>query len=131
MITQDLIYALAIAVGGAIGAIFRGSIYVIVARVFPKGSWTNPHGTYIANTLGSLILGFLSGLMLSRHISVANRDLVGTGFCGSLTTFSTFSNDTYTLMKSNQWKQLGAHLGLNLFVGFGAAALGYYLGQQM
>jgi CrcB protein len=129
MITQDLIYAFAIAVGGAVGASFRGLIYVIVARVFPKGSWTNPHGTYIANTLGSLILGFLSGLMFSQHISIANRDLIGTGFCGSLTTFSTFSNDTYTLIKSHQWKQLGAHLGLNLVVGFGAAMLGYYLGR--
>ena len=132
MIAHDLMYALAIAIGGALGACLRASIYVVATRVYKTGSRANfPHGTYIANTLGSLILGLLSGLILSEHVSVLDRDLIGTGFCGSLTTFSTFSNDSYTMIKSHRWKQLGAHFGLNLMVGFGAAALGYYSGQNL
>lgn len=125
-------YALAVAAGGAVGACLRASIYVVAARVFQTGAWTEyPHGTYLANTLGSLILGLLTGLTLSLHVSVATRDLIGTGFCGSLTTFSTFANDALLLLEKRQWRQLSAHLGSNLVLGFGAAALGYYLGKQL
>jgi CrcB protein len=128
----DLAYAVAIAAGGAAGACSRASIYVVTARVSKKGSWADyPHGTWIANTLGSLILGLLSGLTLSLHVSIGVRDYVGTGFCGSLTTFSTFSNDSFLLIEKRRWPQLIAHVGSNLVFGFGAAALGYYLGKHL
>jgi len=128
----DLAYALAIGVGGAVGACFRASIYVVVARAVTTKLWVDyPHGTYLANALGSLMLGLLSGLIVSQHVSVETRDFVGTGFCGSLTTFSTFSNDAFSLFEERRWPQLAAHLGLNLIVGFGAAALGYYVGKHL
>lgn len=128
----DLAYALAIAAGGAFGACFRASIYVLMGRVSTTRLWMDfPRGTYFANTLGSLVLGLLSGLIVSQHVSVEIRDFVGTGFCGSLTTFSTFSNDTYVLLEERRWAQLAAHLALNLLVGFGAAALGYYVGKHL
>lgn len=128
---NDFVYALAIGAGGALGACFRGSIYVLAARA-SRSRWADyPHGTYLANTLGCLILGLLTGLTVSLHLSVETRDFVGTGFCGSLTTFSTFSNDTFTLIEKRHWPQLAAHLALNLIVGFGAAAIGYYIGKQL
>jgi CrcB protein len=128
----DLAYALAIAAGGALGACFRASLYVLMARVSTSRLWADlPHGTYFANTLGSLALGFLSGLIVSEHVSVETRDFFGTGFCGSLSTFSTFSNDTYVLFQKRRWVQLAAHLTLNLIGAFGAAALGYYVGKQL
>jgi CrcB protein len=128
----DLAYALAIAVGGAVGACFRGSIYVLASRIQPTRLWAGyPHGTYLANVVGSLVLGLLTGLTISAHLSVEVRDFAGTGFCGSLTTFSTFSNDTFVLVEKRRWPELAAHLFLNLVVGFGAAALGYYVGKQL
>jgi len=130
--TFDPAYAMAVAAGGAVGACLRASIYVVAARVFKTEPWANyPHGTYIANTLGSLILGLLTGLTLSLHVSVPVRDLVGTGFCGSLTTFSTFSNDSFLLIEKRRWRHLIIHIGSNLIFGFGAAALGYYLGKHL
>lgn len=128
---NDLTYALAIGAGGAIGACFRGSIYVLVAQGSRWFRADYPHGTYLANTLGCLILGLLTGLTVSLNVSVETRDFVGTGFCGSLTTFSTFSNDTFTLIEKRRWPQLAAHLALNLIVAFGAAAIGYYIGKQL
>lgn len=128
----DLAYALSIAAGGAAGACLRASIYVVTARLFTTGAWADyPHGTYLANTFGSLLLGLLTGLTLSQHVSAELRDWFGTGFCGSLTTFSTFSNDTFVLIEKRRWQQLIAHIGANLLVAFGAAALGYFLGKQL
>lgn len=128
----DPAHAAAISVGGAVGACLRASIYVLAARVFTVGPWAGyPHGTYLANTLGSLILGILSGLTLSLHVSIDVRDLIGTGFCGSLTTFSTFSNDAFSLAEAHRWRQLSAHLASNLIVGFGTAALAYTFGKHL
>jgi CrcB protein len=130
--SQHLTYALIIAIGGAFGACFRASIYMLSARIFTKGIWANfPMGTFFSNVLGSLLLGFLSGLMLNEYVSIDNRDLVGTGFCGSLTTFSTFSNDSFTLIQKKKWKQVGIHYFLNIIIGFGAAAFGYAIGRQL
>jgi CrcB protein len=132
MISQHITYALIIAIGGAFGACFRASIYVLCTRIFSKGKWANfPMGTFFSNVLGSLLLGFLSGLMLNEYVSVDDRDLVGTGFCGSLTTFSAFSNDSYKLIQKKKWKQVGIHYFLNIIIGFSAAACGYFIGKQL
>jgi CrcB protein len=131
-VALDLVYTLAIAAGGAVGACFRGSIYVFASHIHTGPIRAGyPRGTYIANILGSFVLGLLFGLTISAQVSVEARNFVGTGFCGSLTTFSTFSNDSYALIEKRRWKQLAVHLFLNLIVGFAAAAFGYYLGKRI
>ena len=127
----DPVYAAMVAVGGAAGACLRASLYVVAARAFKTSSWVEyPYGTFVANALGSLVLGLLTGLALSLHVPSVVRDLVGTGFCGSLTTFSTFSSDSLSLFEKQRWHQLTVHIGTNLVLGFGAAAVGYYLGKH-
>jgi CrcB protein len=132
MMSQHITYAIIIAIGGAFGACFRASIYVLCTRIFSKVTWANfPMGTFFSNVLGSLLLGFLYGLMLNEYVSVDDRDLAGTGFCGSLTTFSSFSNDSYTLIQNKKWKQVGVNYFLTIIIGFSAAAFGYFIGKHL
>jgi len=77
---------LAIACGGAVGALAR----VGLAQAFPSspGSW--PWATFAVNIAGALMIGyFVTRLQERLPVSTLRRPLLGTGFCGALTTFST------------------------------------------
>ncbi|ADC69227.1 CrcB protein [Methanocaldococcus sp. FS406-22] len=84
---------LLIGVGGFFGAIFRYLISGIVPVKFGI-----PTGTLIVNLIGSFILGFLLYCSLFAPIPTEYKLLIGTGFCGALTTFSTFSYETFVLV---------------------------------
>ncbi len=84
---------LLIGVGGFFGAIFRYLISGIIPVKFGI-----PTGTLIVNLIGSFILGFLLYGSLFIPISTEHKLLIGTGFCGALTTFSTFSYETFALI---------------------------------
>ena len=84
---------LLIGVGGFFGAIFRYLISGIVPVKFGI-----PTGTLAVNLIGSFILGFLLYCSLFAPIPTEYKLLIGTGFCGALTTFSTFSYETFVLV---------------------------------
>ncbi|WP_456372191.1 fluoride efflux transporter CrcB [Methanocaldococcus sp.] len=84
---------LLIGIGGFIGAIFRFLISGIIPTKFNL-----PTGTLLVNLIGSFILGFLMYSSLMIPISNEYKLLLGTGFCGALTTFSTFSYETFNLI---------------------------------
>ncbi|XRO75073.1 fluoride efflux transporter CrcB [Methanocaldococcus sp. 28A] len=84
---------LLIGIGGFFGAIFRYLISGIVPVKFGL-----PTGTLIVNLIGSFILGFLMYSSLLTSIPSEYKLLIGTGFCGALTTFSTFSYETFALV---------------------------------
>lgn len=81
--------ALAVLAGGAAGALARAG----VAEALPQdpGEW--PWATFAVNLAGVVVLAWLSGLAAARHWQL----LVGTGFCGALTTFSALQVETITL----------------------------------
>ena len=84
---------LLIAVGAALGACAR---FIIDRRL--NGRW--PRGTLLVNLLGSLILGIAVGYSLSTPSgSALMLALVGTGFCGALTTFGGFAAQTMDLLQ--------------------------------
>jgi CrcB protein len=88
--------AAGILVFGAIGAIAR---YVIDGTVTERVKDHLPYGTLLVNVLGSFILGFVTGLVLYHDDSATIRTLVGTGFCGAFTTWSTLSWETLRLVE--------------------------------
>jgi CrcB protein len=113
-------------VGGAVGAACRFLVDRVAARRLGQAL---PWGTLTVNVAGSLVLGLLAGLgsALPGWIGV----LVGTGFCGALTTYSTFSYETVRLAAEETYGRLRAllYVTATLVAGLGAAALGWWLGQ--
>jgi CrcB protein len=88
---------LLISLGGIAGANAR---YLVGLWAATRWGTAFPWGTLLVNTTGSFMLGFLLTLVLPRFgNSVDARLLLGTGFCGAYTTFSTFSYETVTLMQ--------------------------------
>ena len=81
----------------------------------------------VANTLGSALLGFLAGLPASPQRQL----LFGIGFCGSVTTFSSWMLDAVRLLGVGDIKSAAGLIGLTLGLGLGAAALGLQLGRKI
>ena len=115
---------LAIGLGAAIGACLRAWL----GRFNPMHSWI-PIGTLGANILGGLLIG-LSLVWFERMGSGLSTNLklfIITGFCGGLTTFSTFSAEVFALINDGRMLAglglVGLHVGLTLL----ATAVGFYL----
>jgi len=83
-------------------------------------------GTLAVNVLGSAVLGVLLGL---GDVSPTVLALVGTGFCGTLTTFSTFGADVVRLVEERAVGRALGYLAASLVLGLGAAATGYVLSR--
>jgi CrcB protein len=111
---------LLVALGAAIGAPLR---YLTDRAVQARHGSPFPWGTITVNTAGSLLLGFLTGLPASHPVAA----LLGTGFCGALTTYSTFSFETLRLARDGRRRLAVANVVVSLAVGLGAAYLGILL----
>jgi fluoride exporter len=111
---------LLIAIGAAIGAPLR---YLTDRAVQTRHDSVFPWGTLTVNVVGSLILGFLAGLPASGPVAA----LVGTGFCGALTTYSTFSYETLRLTEEGARFYAVANVVASIVAGLGAAAIGLLL----
>ncbi|MEV6106876.1 CrcB family protein [Streptomyces sp. NPDC051940] len=110
---------LLVALGAAVGAPLR---YLADRAVQARHDSVFPWGTFVVNAAGSLLLGALAGTALAGSSSL--RLLLGTGLCGALTTYSTFSYETLRLTERG-WRFLAAaNVAGSLLVGLGAAVLG-------
>lgn len=91
---------LAVALGGALGAMARFGVALGVAQIWPN---VFPLGTLVVNLLGSLCIGILFGVWLKRpELPVLLQQGVFIGFLGAFTTFSTFSLDTLRLIENGE-----------------------------
>jgi CrcB protein len=104
----------------------RHGIGLLCARWFGKGF---PVGTLVVNVVGSFLLGLLLAEANRWDVSDETRLVLGTGLCGALTTFSTFSVDALRLAERDQWALAGGYVVANLLLGFTAAGLGLYFGR--
>lgn len=101
-----LLTCVLLAAGGTVGTLSRYWIGRLVAEV-QQARWPGvefPFGTFLINVLGSIVLGFIAALCLD-HAGPSRRTwylLLGTGFCGGFTTFSTFSLETYELLRDGR-----------------------------
>ncbi|MDE9364210.1 fluoride efflux transporter CrcB [Luteipulveratus sp. YIM 133132] len=110
---------LMVALGGCAGAPAR---YLIDGWVRGLRASPMPYGTLTVNLLGSFVLGAAAaGLDGSAYA------FVGTGFCGALTTFSTFSFETWRLAEGGRLTTALLNLGVSVVGGVLAAALGWWL----
>ena len=105
---------LLVALGAVPGALLRWQFSVVLQD-----------RDVLVNVLGSLILGLLLGLPYRPRIQL----LVGVGFCGSLTTFSSWMVNSMDLIYSGQLLGAMGLIGMTLGLGLGAAAFGLLLGR--
>lgn len=107
---------LLVLVGAAIGAPLR---YLTDRAVQSRHDSVFPWGTFTVNIVGSFVLGLLTGVSSARtHL------LLGTGLCGALTTYSTFSYETLKLYESGAKGYAVANVAGSLAAGLGAVWLG-------
>jgi fluoride exporter len=118
--------ALAVLLGSAVGAPVRRIIDHLVTQRF--GGWF-PWGTFAINVSGSFILGVALGLgsRTSGGTSAWWIALVGTGFCGGFTTFSTFAYESVRLSEEVHIRSAFLNVATSVVVGLGAVVLGWSL----
>jgi CrcB protein len=115
--------ALLIALGAAIGAPAR---YLADRAVQSRHETVFPWGTLAVNVVASFVLGVLAGA--AGHINPHLDAALGTGLCGALSTYSTFSYETVRLLQTRARFYAVANVGVSLAAGIGAAAFGWSLG---
>lgn len=109
---------LVVFLGAALGAPAR---YLLDRFVQSRHSLDFPFGTLVVNVLGCLLIGFVVG--------TAWMPLLGVGFCGGLTTYSTFSYETVKLLEAEKYRSALLNVLVSVALGVGAAAIGLALGR--
>jgi CrcB protein len=115
----------ALLVAGAVGAVIRYAL----SRAYPVRPGHLPGGILIVNVVGSLVAGAVIGLAERAAISDDVRLVLLTGFCGGLTTFSTWSVETIELVDGGRWRAAILNVLVTLALGLGAAVAGYLIAR--
>ncbi len=112
--------ALWVVLGAALGAPSR---YLVDLAVTTRVRSSFPWGTLVVNLTGCLLLGLLTGATLSAVPAA----LLGTGFCGAYTTYSTFAYEAVALTERRDARAAGLYVGASVVAGLALAALGFSL----
>ena len=115
-----------IALGAGLGAPAR---YLTDRSIQARHDTVFPWGTLTVNLVASLVLGILAGLV--GHLDRDVTTLIGTGFCGALSTYSTFGFETVRLATNGARFHAVANVAVSLVGGIGAAALGWSIGLSV
>ncbi|GII81645.1 hypothetical protein Sru01_66270 [Sphaerisporangium rufum] len=116
--------ALLVAAGGAVGAPLR---YLADRAVQGRHDAAFPFGTLAVNVAGSALLAFLAALPAGEGVAA----LAGTGFCGALTTYSTFGYETLRLAESGARLPAVLNLAGNVAAGLAAGGAGLLLARLL
>ncbi|CAB3394239.1 fluoride efflux transporter CrcB [Kyrpidia spormannii] len=114
-----------VAIGGVLGTWARFALGNWVAR---KWMPLFPYGTWIINLTGALFLGWLAGREAVGTLSATWYALLGTGFCGAYTTFSTFCYEAFFLWWEGNRKKAVVYVATSLYLGLVAGGLGLWIG---
>lgn len=121
--------ALMVALGAAVGAPARYLTDRAIQSLRPGHPSLFPWGTVTVNVLASLILGAVTGAGARLNPDLAM--LVGTGFCGALSTYSAFGYETLRLSQQGARLLAAGNVALSLGAGVSAATLGWLLGVSL
>ncbi|WP_292943669.1 fluoride efflux transporter CrcB [Olleya sp. UBA1516] len=114
-------------VGGGFGSVLR----YIIGKALNNTNNGIPYGTFLANVLGSLLIGIILGFALKNNTLSNNQTLLlATGFCGGFTTFSTFAYENHVFLKSGDFTSFALYTIASFILGFLAVFLGMWLAKQ-
>jgi len=114
-------------VGGGFGSVLR----YMIGKHFNSTENGIPYGTFLANILGSLLIGIILGYALKNNTLSSNQTLLlATGFCGGFTTFSTFAYENHIFLKSGDFMSFALYTIASFVIGFLAVFLGLYLAKS-
>jgi CrcB protein len=116
----NLFSFLLVFLGGGLGSICRFGIGLAMQPFQLRF----PYATLLANGIACFVIGILTALTMNNALSNPQRWLLATGFCGGLSTFSTFTAETWQLIESGQTFSAVANLFLSLLLCFGCLLLG-------
>ncbi|MFI5616232.1 fluoride efflux transporter CrcB [Streptomyces sp. NPDC051567] len=119
---------LLVVVGAAAGAPLR---YLADRAVQARHDSLFPWGTFAVNTAACLVMGVLAGAALAGAASSRLSLLLGTGLCGALSTYSTFSYETLRLAERGRGFLAAANVVASVLVGLGAVRLGTQVARQL
>lgn len=119
---------LLVAVGAAIGAPLR---YLTDRTVQSRHDTLFPWGTFAVNVTGSLILGLLTGAATAGAASSHLQLLLGTGLCGALSTYSTFSYETLRLAEDGARFYAAANVVASVIAALGAVFVGITVAEAL
>src|SRR4051794_35414357 len=112
-------------VGGCVGAVGRFTTDRLISR---RHDMVFPWGTFMVNVVGSAVLGLVAGAAPTQSWVLP---LVGTGFCGALTTYSTFSLETVRLLEERSTWPAALNVAGSLVVGTAAVIAAFWLGRLL
>lgn len=115
---------LLVALGAAVGAPLR---YLADRAVQARHNTRFPWGTFTVNVAGSALLGFLAALPAATPVMAA----AGVGFCGALTTYSTFSYETLRLIREGARFAAPANVIAGVTAGLGGGVCGFVLAHAL
>ena len=113
-----------VALAGAAGALARFGVHALVQS---RTASRFPFGTVVVNLTGSFALGLLVGLVTYQGLDADVRTIVGTGFIGAYTTFSSFSYDTFGLLETDAARAAVVNAVGSVAAGLLAATAGFVL----
>jgi len=120
---------IAIGFAGALGALARYGVSLAALRWF-GGDF--PYGTLCVNLAGCFLLGVIAELtMEDAGLAPQTRAILGTGFLGAFTTFSTFGVDTYRAMQAGAWGVATSNVAINVVGGIILVAAGVALASAL
>ncbi|MGI9823491.1 fluoride efflux transporter CrcB [Agromyces sp. Marseille-Q5079] len=119
------IVVIAVLVAGSAGAVIRFAL----SRALPVRPGHLPGGILIVNVVGSGIAGAVIGLAERAAIGGDLQLILVTGFCGGLTTFSTWSVETIELLDGGRWRAAILNVLLTLVLGAATATIAYLLAR--
>ena len=128
-------HTIAIAIGGALGALSRywtvGWVSVYIESRFPQLD-SFPFGTLVVNILGSLLIGVSYVLIVEKmHLTPHWQAIVMVGFLGAFTTFSTFSLETLVLLQDGRYAAGFGYILASVLICLIAVMVGMWATKQM
>jgi fluoride exporter len=117
---------LAVFLGGSLGA----SLRYLISLIAHNYGWSY-QGTFVINILGCLFLGFVMYIALQKPFNPDLKLFLTTGIAGGFTTFSTFSYEAFTLIKTYQIMTGLVYMLLSCVIGLAATGVGMFLAKLL